>query len=51
MNAYHFRVVLMLISHVSTSKALTNAYVIKDFFWMKTITAVLVCNKTEISKY
>jgi hypothetical protein len=37
----------MLITRASTSKALTNANVIRDLFWMKKISAVLVCNKTE----
>ncbi len=46
MNACHLRVVLMLISHAPTPKALTNAHVIMDLFWStSTRHAALVCNK------
>ena len=44
-------VVLKLIIAAPTSKVRTNAHVVGDIFWMKTEEDVLVCNKTEISKY
>ena len=51
MNACYLRVLIYLILHASTYKALTNAHVTRDFFGKKRPRHVLVCKKKKLNNY